>query len=196
MKIEQGTTMIEAIVVSVVFGIIAISISAFVVNFYRTYGHTINQVQTVIQAEKAIATMIREIREATTAQDGAYILYNTTDREFAFFSDIDRDDSVELVRYYVEDSKFKREITEPLDTFPPDYSNGQKTTSVEAISIINSPSIFKYYNASGTEIFTTPIRRKDTEMMQVIMIINTNPNMIDDYELNSNVQLRNLKSNI
>jgi type II secretory pathway pseudopilin PulG len=196
LKSQKAMTLVEAIVVIGIFSIISIALSVWIVDFYKTYGYVFEQVQTVIKAEKAIATMIREIREATTAQDGSYILATTTDYAFSFYSDIDRDDSIELVNYYIEDSKFIRSVVEPIVGPPANYANGTTTKKVEASHVINGPSIFKYYDKNGNELLTTPIRRKDTEMMQVDIIINTNPTKINNYELKSNVQLRNLKSNI
>ena len=192
----KAMTLLEAIVVIGIFSIISIALSLWIVDFYRVYGYTFEQAQTVMKAEKAIATMVREIREATTAQDGSYILATTTDYAFSFYSDIDRDNLVELVNYYIEDSKFIRSVVDPIPGPPADYANGTTTRKVEASYVINGPSIFKYYDKNGDELLTTPIRRKDTEMMQVDIIINTNPSKINNYELKSDVQLRNLKSNI
>lgn len=189
-------SLIETIVVVGIFSIISVAISLWLVGFYKTYGYILAQAQNVMKAEKAIATMVREIREANTAQDGAYILATTTDYAFSFYSDVDSDESIELINYYIEDNKFVKSITEPIIGPPADYLNGTTTKIIEASNIINGPSIFKYFDKTGQELLTTPIRRKDTEMMQVDIIINTNPDKIENYELKSNVQLRNLKSNI
>ncbi|HNZ83818.1 MAG TPA: prepilin-type N-terminal cleavage/methylation domain-containing protein [Candidatus Pacearchaeota archaeon] len=193
---QKAMSLVETIVVIAIFSIISISISLWIVGFYKTYGFMLAQAQNVMKAEKAIATMVREIREASTAQDGAYILATTTDYAFSFYSDVDSDDNIELINYYIEGNKFIKSIVKPIVGPPADYVNGSIVKIIEASDIINGPSVFKYFDKDGNELLTTPIRRKDTEMMQVDIIINTNPGRISNYELKSNVQLRNLKSNI
>ncbi len=192
---KRGVTLVETIMVILIFGIVSVALSMWVVNFYQTYYFTFNQTKTVMEAERAIKIMIREIREATTAQDGAYILATTTDTVFSFYCDVDRDEEIELISYYAEDHKFIRSVVEPTNNFPPEYTN-TPTTRVISIDVVNAPSIFKYYDSDGNELETTPVRRKDTKLMEVMILINTSPDRLNNYQLKSSVQIRNLKDNI
>lgn len=193
---SKGFTLVEALITTFIFGLGAIMVSLIIMNYYRIYNHTFRQTTATIEASKAIKTMLREIREATTAQNGAYVIATTTDYEFSFYSDVDKDSDVELVRYYISGTNFIRSTIEPTSS-PPVYLASNAKTSVVSIYVRNGPSIFKYFDKEGNELLTNPIRRKDTEMMQLTIVINVNPSDITlDYELISNVQLRNLKSNL
>jgi len=196
LKTKNGFTLVEALITIFIFGLGAIMVSLIIMNYYKIYNHTFRQTTATIEASKAIKTMLREIREAATAQNGAYVIATTTDYEFSFYSDVDRDNDVELVRYYIDGTRFLRSTIEPTSS-PPVYLSANEKTSVISIYVRNGPSVFKYYDHDGSELLTTPIRRKDTEMMQLRIVINVNPSDITlDYELITNVQLRNLKSNL
>ena len=57
-----------------------------------------------------------------------------------------------------------------------------------------SKSVFKYFDENGQEITESPARPEQTKLMRVSLIININPQRKpDDYLLQSEVQLRNLK---
>ena len=45
--------------------------------------------------------MVKEIREARTSDDGSYPIEKARDKEFIFYSDIDKDGEVERVRYFL-----------------------------------------------------------------------------------------------
>ncbi len=54
--------------------------------------------------------------------------------------------------------------------------------------------LFKYFDKNGLEITEYPARPEQTQLMQVSLIINADPNRrLEDYNLTSRVQLRNLR---
>jgi hypothetical protein len=68
---------------------------------YRTHSYTFQQSFAVGEARKGIETMVKEIREARLGEDGSYPIALTENKEFVFFSDIDKDGEVERVRYFL-----------------------------------------------------------------------------------------------
>ena len=68
---------------------------------YRTQGHTFEQSQAIQEARRGMEQMVQEIREATTGEDGTYIIEKADDYELIFYSDIDKDNEVERVRYMI-----------------------------------------------------------------------------------------------
>jgi len=75
--------------------------------------------------------------------------------------------------------------------YPPD----QERITVLSRYIRNAPPIFEYFDADGNKITDYPARLADTKVMKVYLIVNADPNRPpDNFELESSVQLRNLKS--
>jgi len=74
------------------------------------------------------------------------------------------------------------------------YPSGQEKISILTSYVRNIPPIFEYYDQNGNKIIDYPARLKDTKLMRVYLVVNIDPNRPpQDFELESFVQLRNLK---
>jgi prepilin-type N-terminal cleavage/methylation domain-containing protein len=207
MKIQKnysnGFTLIETLVAVFVFALAMGVITGFVVMGYRAQGYTWQQSQAIDEARKGVETMVKEIREARTAENGAYIIDTAEDFQFIFYSDVDKDDEIEKVRYYIEGdpnsdigAQFMKSTIEP-EGFPAIYPPENEIPVVVSNYTRNSPPIFQYYQDDGTELIEMPARKKDTKVMKVFLVININLNRSpQDFELESKVQIRNLKTNL
>lgn len=79
----------------------------------------------------------------------------------------------------------KGQITYPLD---------QEKISNLSLFVRNSPPIFEYFDAQGNKIKGVSARLIDTKLMKVYLVVNVDPTKVQqDFELESYVQLRNLK---
>ncbi len=201
-KNQNGFTLIETLVLILVFSLAMGAITSFVYYAYRSSEYNFQQSQAIRNARQGIETMVREIREAQPADDGSYILEKADDQEFIFYSDIDKDTKVERVRYFLEDSIFKKGIVEPTGA-PPVYDLDTETISILSSYVCNDDlSIFTYYNGDwpGDEInnpLPTPTRLKETKLIHVYLKINIDPSRAPvDFELESDVQIRKLKDNL
>jgi len=77
---------------------------------------------------------------------------------------------------------------------PVQYPLTQEKISIISAYVRNTPPIFEYYNKDGDKIEPLPARLVDTKMMEVFLVVNVNPDKPpQDFELESYVQLRNLK---
>jgi len=101
MKTNRGFTLIETLLVIVVFTLLAGAISSLVVMGYRTYSYAWEQSQAIEEARRGIETMVREIREAKSGDNGSYAIEKAEDKEFIFYSDIDKDGATERIRYFL-----------------------------------------------------------------------------------------------
>ncbi len=188
----KGLTLVETIVAIFVFTLTMGAVSGIIVTLYRTHGYTWEQSQAIEEARSGIETMVKEIREARTAEDGSYIIASTTDFQFSFYSDIDRDLAIEKVRYFVEGTDFKKGVIEPTGT-PAVYPITDEEIFILSKYVRNNPPIFRYFDKNGQEL-PPPARRKDTKVMEVYLVINVDPNRPpQNFELKSSVQIRNLK---
>ena len=92
-----------------------------------------------------------------------------------------------------EEGDFKKGVIDPVG-WPPQYpSEQEKITTISQYVVKNKPPIFRYYDANNTEL-AAPARKKDTKLMKVYLVINVDPNRPpQNFELSSEVQIRNLK---
>lgn len=196
-----GFTLIESIVTIAIFLVLILVVTNFIYMLYRTQGYTFEQSQAINEARKGIETMVKEIREAQMAENGAYVIEGVDDYEFIFYSDINKDLSIEKVRYFIDGTDFKKGVTEPtpvnqLSDLPAKYLPEDEQISVLSHFVRNSPPVFHYYDGNGNEL-PAPARKKDTKLMKVFLVINVNPSRApDDFVLESEVQIRNIKDNL
>lgn len=100
-KKGAGFTLIETIITITVFALIMGATAGFIIMAYRTHGYAWQQSSAVEEARKGIEIMVKEIREAREGSDGSYPIEKAEDKEFIFYSDIDKDGEVERVRYFL-----------------------------------------------------------------------------------------------
>lgn len=202
----RGLTLIETIVLIAVFALAMPSVSAMIVAGYRSYSYIFQQASAINEARQGIEVMVREIRQARAGDDGSYPLVQAGDNQLIFFSDIDRDNQVEKVRYFLSSTNLNKGVIKPSGD-PPSYPSGNETVTTISQSVRNdllTPSvpIFIYYNGNWpSDTVNNPLptltRLTDTKLMHVDLIINIDPNRPpDNYELQSDTQIRNLKTNL
>lgn len=93
-------------------------------------------------------------------------------------------------------NEFKKGVIEPVG-WPVSYPLENEEVSVLSSYVRNSSPIFRYFDKDGNEITSSPARPEDTTLMRVNLIINVDPNRPpQNFELESDVQLRNLKTNL
>ena len=198
----RGFTLIETIVAIIVFTLALGAVFGLIMMAYQTQSYTWEQSQAIEEARRGVETMVKEIREARTGEDGSYTIYKTEDKEFGFYSDIDRDLDIEKVRYFIEGDPdslegalFKKGVINPVG-IPATYPTSSEAIVILAKYLRNTPPIFRYFDENGDEL-PSPARRKDTTLMQVYLIINVDKNRPpQNFELKSEVQIRNLKRNL
>jgi type II secretory pathway pseudopilin PulG len=90
--------------------------------------------------------------------------------------------------------EFRKGVIKPVG-FPPTYPSANEQVTILSSYIRNSPPIFEYYDQNGNKIEDYPTRLKDTKIMKVYLVVNVDLNRPpNDFELESYVQLRNLKT--
>ncbi len=98
---KKGFTLIETLVSISVFTIVMGAVSGLVVMAYRNYDYILKQSIAIDMARRGIKTMVKEIREARSGDNGSYPIEKAENKEFIFYSDIDQDNETERVRYFL-----------------------------------------------------------------------------------------------
>jgi len=192
---KRAFTLIETLVAIAIFALIVGVIAAFILAGYKIHGYTFQQSIAIDEARRGVEAMVKEIRESQPGEDGSYIIEKAEDYQFVFYSDIDKDEIVEKVRYFIDGADFKKGVTDPGD-FPVQYLPEDEKITILSQYVRNQPPIFHYFDGDGAEL-PSPARLKDTKLMKLRLIINVNPDRPpQDFELESDVQLRNLKTNL
>jgi len=184
----KGLTLIELTVVISIIILISFIGSDMIISGLKTTRYESEQATAVESARKSMGIMTKEIRGANTSEKGDYPIVTAQEDELTFFNDINGDNLMEKIRYYVDGTNLIREIYLPGDQ--KDYSIITASSTIATyVNNINTP-IFTFYNSNSVETdIINQIRMVKTHIM-----INVTPTIIpNDYILESNVNLRNLK---
>ena len=194
---KKGFTIIETLLIIFITTLVFVAVSWAIISFYRANSYIIQQSYAINSARKGIERMIKEIREATYSDTGAYPIVSATSTEFIFYSDIDKDRNIERIRYFLDGTILKRgEIEASGD--PPVYDESNEVISVVSEYVRNNENqpVFTYFDSSGNQIV-------DTDNVSAITLVKVNlvVNVIegrqpDEFTLRSTAQIRNLKKNL
>jgi hypothetical protein len=192
---KSGLTLVEMLVVTSLSTMVLVGMMSMIALFYKSNSYTLGQAYEVSNARRGLELMVRDLREMTYGDDGAYPLVTAGAHEVAFYSDIDRDNSVELVRYRLSTTTITKTITNATGT-PPRYNATPDETRIVSEYVRNisqATSTFLYYDENGASVASTSIT--DVRYIRATVIVNIDPNRDpDEFTLSSSASLRNLKT--
>lgn len=149
----RAFTLIEMIVVVALTGTVGVGLLLMISYFYRSNAYLIEATTATESASEGIVVTLESLREATYGEDGSYPLAAAATSSVTFYADLDLDDSVERVRFYIENGTLYRALTEPGGN-PPSYASQTPTVTTIATYVKNGTSTpaFRYYDQSGAEL--------------------------------------------
>lgn len=191
---SSGLTYIETIVWIAVFTSATIALGTSLVYFYHIAHYSIEQSSAVASVQRAMDTMVRTIREASYASDGAYPIVSLANNEIIFYAHINKQSPyAQKVRFYVQGTSLMQGIVEPSGD-PPTYTAAE-TVSKIADYVQNgtlATSTFSYYDEAGT-LMTDLSRIGEVRFIKANVLVDVNVN--DQplrLTLRSSTALRNL----
>jgi Tfp pilus assembly protein PilW len=195
---NKGFSLIEVIVLITVFTFAMGAVVTSVLYFYRSNQHTIEQAFAVDSARRGIEFMVRDIREAAYSDAGDYPVISISEDEFSFFSDIDRDNSIERVRYFIDGVNLRKGVTNATGD-PLVYDDVNEVLSIVSDNVRNVAqgiSTFVYFDDQGV-VITDFNNITDVAFVRVNVVVNINPDRLpNEFTLRSSATLRNLKTNL
>ncbi len=196
---QKGLTYIEMIIVVSLYTIILLAVGNSISSFYKYNAYSFAQSSQVAEARRGINRMVRDIREMTYGDEGSYPLLIMEEHKIGFYSDIDRDDSVEYVEFSVSSTTLEKNIYNATGS-PPTYSTSTiaetHTLSTYVQNIPQATSTFVYYDVNGDEATATSTVT-DIRYVEVRLIVNVDPiRDPGEFMLRSSSALRNLKDNL
>ena len=201
-KKQRGITMLEVVIVITIFAIIILAWNNLIIKTYKSSSFGQEQLEAIRQAQRGIETMTKEIREMSTAENGAYALELAGDNEIIFYSDVDQDVLTEKIHYYINSSTLYKGVTEPTGD-PLEYDPNNEVINVLASYVNNSSTpMFTYFNDqypfdTENNPLPAPTRLIETKLIHLFLRINIEPTRApNDFDVESDVQIRNLKTNL
>lgn len=194
-KNKKGMTLVELMVSISILGIVTTGMSTFFIYIWESRYDEINIGQSSLAASQSISKMSRDIRRAAQADSGAYLIDSGDDFDFIFYSDIDADEHMERVHYYVDGTSIMMGTAEPILGTSPTYPVGDENVTTLANNVTNEVSepIFSYYDSSNS-VIATPITASNVRLVKLHISVNTDPDRINDVVIESAVSLRNLNN--
>lgn len=191
---QRGMSLVETIVVLAVFAVLSVAIMSVIASFYRYNAYTIAQAYQVDHARRGVELLVRDLREMTFSDNGAFPLLSRSTSSVAFYSDVDRDDRVELVRYELSGETLFKYVFDATGT-PAVYPASPTRTEVVSEYVHNSLEnlkLFTYYDRDGQELSGTGVN--NVRQIFVALVVNVDPiREPGKYHLRSGASLRNLK---
>jgi prepilin-type N-terminal cleavage/methylation domain-containing protein len=192
---EKGITLLEILVAITIFSIASLAVFLFINQGLKAQNFSFEQSLAISEARRGVDIMVKELREAQSADSGAYAIEKADANELIFFSDIDKDDQTERIHFWLSGTDFKKGVIQPTAT-PATYP--ALNESVETLSRYvrnTSTPVFTYYNFNiQSQPLATPVDPKNVRYAGIYLRINVNPLIApQDFDLTSNVHLRNLQ---
>lgn len=196
---SNGFGLIEMMVSVFILSLVVAVAAVFFGYYIKNYNFSFQQGQVIADADFLFARINEEVREMRVSEDGGYPLVVANDNEIGFYSNVDNDDSVEKVRYFLSGTEIIRGVTEPSESIPI-YDSMNETVSVVASDIRNTTPIFYYYNQNWPgDNENNPLAQADrlieTRLVKVELVININPTENEDFKIDTEIMMRNLKTN-
>ncbi len=196
---QQGMTLIEVIVVSAIYTVTLLALSGAIYSVYTYNAYSFAQASEVAEARRGVTALVRDIREMTYGDNGAYPLSVMEDHRIGFFSDIDRDESVEYVVYELASTTLTKNVYSAAGS-PPVYDFVTPTETIlvsEYVQNINqATTTFTYYDGSGQPATGTTLV-SDIRYVDARIIVNIDPiRDPGEFMLRSSAALRNVKDNL
>ena len=188
-------TLLEAIIWLSVFVVILTAIVSSLRYTYRGQRFAFEQADATRSARVGIERSVRDFREASYADNGAYPIVSLATSTATFYSDYDNDDKIERVRYFLDGTTLKRGITESSGD-PAVYATSSESVSTLSTDVrntaINTP-LFTYFDRAGAAM--ADLSDVDALAFVVVrLVVNLHPERApDDFELRSSAALRNVR---
>jgi prepilin-type N-terminal cleavage/methylation domain-containing protein len=192
---SAGFTLVETLVVIAVVSAVTAAVATMIVSFYKGNAYLLEQTAALESARRGVYDASRMLREASYGDDGTYPITSAATSSIVIYADIDRDRSVERIRYVLQGTTLFRVITNPVGT-PPTYPSSSSATSTVAVDVRNGTSTptFVYFNDAGQQLSSTSTPIADIRAVRIQLLVDINPTRAPTiFSLNNYATFRNLR---
>ena len=193
-RLPRGLTLVEMLVTIGIFAIIMVTLVNSIIIFYRANGVAIEQSYQIESARRGIELLVRDLRESTYGDNGAFPLASIASTSITFYSDTDRDSVAEQMHYELSGTTLTRSVVNPSGN-PIGYSDAPAVSPVSTYvrNDEEGTPIFRYYNVLGNEI-SDYNEIVNVVFIKVSLVVNIRPvRAPEEFTLKSSATLRNLR---
>ncbi|MEK9176993.1 MAG: hypothetical protein AAB923_01735 [Patescibacteria group bacterium] len=191
----RGISLLESVVVIAIATIVMIAIANSVLFFYRANTASIEQAYQIDITRKGVELLVRDIREASYADNGAYPLETMASSTITFYADTDKDNLTERITYELAGTSFKRAVLDPSGN-PTTYNGPAATSSVSEYmrNLEDGIPVFRYYDKDNVEV-VNPANIVDVVSVSVTAVVNiVTTRAPGEFTLKSSATIRNLRA--
>ena len=191
----RGMTLIEMLVVIAIVSSAGIALSGAIQYFYRSNAFLLEQTAALESARRGVGQAIGAIREASYGDDGSYPIASAATSTLTFYTDSDKDQSVERERYVLQDGTLYRVVTDSGGS-PPGYAGQPSSTTTIATHVVNGAvPVFTYFNVAGTQLPEMNTDVSAIVRVRITLMVDLNPARAPNvFILEETATLRNLRS--
>ena len=196
---SKGFTLVEILVVmgiTTLLGFGAVTLLRDTTVFQGVFQQGLNSVD---EGRKILRPLVGEVRSASPAHNGAYALEVTDDNTLVFYSDIDNDDLIERVRYFLDAGTLKKGVIEPTGS-PLGYTGTEQISWVIQDVANGGAPLFEYFDTNydgTTDPLVQPVTTGDVRLIKITIVIDHDPTRPPEpVELTTQMTIRNLKDNL
>jgi len=196
---QKGMTLVEMLIAIGIYTVLMLAITNSITTFYQYNAYALEQSNEVDNARRGVTQWNRDVKEMTTAEDGTWPMAISGEHRLGYYSDTDRDDSVEYVEYILASTTLRKFTYNPTGS-PATYDlttpDSEEILSEYVQNRNQATSTFFYYDNNGVQLASTsPIINIRYIQMQVIVNIDPDRNP-GEFMLRSSLAPRNLKDNL
>jgi type II secretory pathway pseudopilin PulG len=196
---NSGMTLVETVVAISIYVVLMLAVFSSITSLYKTNAYALEQSNEVNSARVGITQWNRDAKEMITAEDGTWPLAIIEPHRMGYYSDTDKDDSVEYVLYELTGTTLTKSVFNPSGT-PVSYDlttpDEVQTLSTYVQNINQSTTTFSYFDNGGNQLTSaSPIL--DVRYIRSQLIVNIDPiRNPGEFMLRSSLAPRNLKDNL
>lgn len=190
---SKGFTLMETMVALTIFVFVMILAGNFIVTGFKSYSFTSEQETAIQHARRVTEAITKELRGTNSSELGAYPLETVESQNLVFYSDINDDGLMERVNYYLDsgDNTIKKSVILPDGSNQ--YTIHAATTTIAEYINNQTEALFNYYDAD----MATTTAVNEIRLVNISVKVNVTPTVMpNDYYVEADVQLRNLKDNL
>lgn len=196
---QSGLTLVEMIVVIGLYTILTGMIFTAAQALYQTNNYSAAQANEIDNARRGMNRFTRDLREMTYSEDGAFPVTRMEDHTIGFYSDIDKDNSVEYVEYELATTTFYKHTYNAVGS-PPVYDLSAPDETIilsEYVQNLNQgTSTFFYFDTNGDALNSSSLLT-DVRYFKAQIIVNIDPvRSPGEFMLRGGIAPRNLKDNL
>jgi len=192
-----GFTLIETLFGISIFVLIVGALTLFSRNVWTYNSFISSGLINTDNNRQILKTMVSEIRTASGADTGAYVISQATSSSLVFYSNIDNDILKEKVRYFITGTTLQRGVIKPTGS-PLTYNPANEKISILTPNVTNIA--FSYYdkNYDGfTSPLSFPINISSVRLVKITITVDKDPNNPPaPTTFSTQVSIRNLKDNL